>query len=111
MAIDGGLYIAGEIGIHRGSGVSGHEGQNFRNSTARREGRTQYCDWQAVVFDDNVDTMADYFFQGSREVPRDFGLAHVEFRHDLMIPLLVILLRLFIARWARLSRRDGRLTL
>ncbi len=84
MALNGGADVRGELGVHDGGGVFGHEGENLGDRAARRSSRAQDGDGVVVVFYDDFGALAN-LLQDCGQILRELGLAEVELRHISMI--------------------------
>jgi hypothetical protein len=57
MAFDSVPNVRGEVLIHHGGGVFGHEREHLRDPAPRRVDPTQDRDGTVVVFDDDVGSL------------------------------------------------------
>lgn len=80
MAVDGGLDIASEVGVHDRGGVLRHEGEDFGNPAPWWITGTQDGHWLEVLFHHNFYALP-HFLQDGVQVPREFGFRQVKLRH------------------------------
>ncbi len=81
MAFDGGLNVASKVGVHGGSRVLRHERQHFWDFAPGRNRGAEQRYRSLVVFHYHLDPFSDHLLLHGREVLRDFGFTHVQFRH------------------------------